>query len=88
MKKYFILLLAVSALASSGCATSPHADKWEYQTVILRNNSLADPLPDPNDGWVDSDETINEMAKDGWIVAGYTLDQTTSQWFLLKRRVH
>ena len=87
MGKYLALLIAAVMLTVSGCATSQRANKWEYKTVILRNNSQADPLRDPNDGWEDSDGVINEMAKDDWVVAGYALDQTTSQWFLLKRRI-
>lgn len=87
MKKYFPVLLACGALALSGCATPHQTAKWEYQTVILKNRSEAVPLDDPDAGWVDEDKIINEMAKDGWIVEGYSVDLASGQWFLLKRRV-
>lgn len=72
MKTYLVLFSVVCSLALTGCCTTHHADRWEYQTLVVH---------------AESDDALNAMLKDGWKVAGYSVDNG-SQYFLLKRHKH
>jgi hypothetical protein len=87
MKKHLILLFTGCALALTGCSTSHHAAKWEYKTVIVQGKDTV-PLDASKGTWTSDDKVINDMAKEGWTVTGYGVDQANGQWFLLKRRMH
>jgi len=86
MKKYFILLSFICSLALTGCCTTHHTDRWEYQTLVIAGGLM--PIGSAHVGpWTSDDATLNTMLKDGWKVAGYSVD-TGNQWFLLKRYKH
>ena len=81
-----IFLTGATLLLAGGCTPYHHAAaKWEYKTIVLANDAV--PLDPPERGWISNDAAVNEMAKQGWVVASYQLDNIHSQWFLLKRRV-
>jgi hypothetical protein len=83
MKKIIALMFTVSALALAGCCTTPHSAKWEYKTIVTPNDSVT--LTPASNGWILNDAVLNSMLVDGWRVANYGVDQSNSQWFLLKR---
>jgi hypothetical protein len=78
MKKYAILFIVVCGLALTGCSA-----RLEYKTIVIPNDAV--PLNPPSNGWISNDSDLNAMLKDGWSVAGYSVDRNNSQWFLLKR---
>ncbi|HEY1687127.1 MAG TPA: hypothetical protein VGG19_20370 [Tepidisphaeraceae bacterium] len=79
-----VLLLAASFLG--GCCETRKQERpqWEYKTLVLPNDAI--PLQPSGTGWASNDAVLNSMLKDGWVVAGYSVDHINSQWFLLKRR--
>lgn len=72
MKTYLVLFCVVCSLALTGCCTTHHTNRWEYQTLVISGRG---------------DDALNTMLKDGWKVAGYSVDGG-NQWFLLKRYKH
>lgn len=85
MKRSITIIIAASSLLLAGCRTTHEhgSSKWEYKTVVLPNTAV--PLEPARSGWISDDAVLNGMLKDGWVVAGYGIDQGNSQWFLLKR---
>lgn len=88
MKKYFMLFSVVCGLALTGCCTTHHAGRWEYQTLVIAGGLV--PLgpghagEPPGNTWKADDATLNSMLKEGWKVASFSVDNG-NQYFLLKR---
>jgi protein involved in sex pheromone biosynthesis len=68
MKKTVALIFAVSMLFLAGCCTTHQATKWEYKQQAGRL----------------SDENLNKLADEGWIVVCYGND-TLGNFYILKR---
>jgi uncharacterized protein YceK len=85
MKKRISLILVASSLVLSGCCTTHEhsSSKWEYKTLVLPNTAV--PLEPAASGWTSDDAVLNATLKDGWMVARYGIDNSGSQWILLKR---
>ena len=70
------LLLAVIACSTLllGCSTLRHEARWEYKTVRVSVS--------------ERDAKLNEMAADGWSVAGFSQNEGGSNMstFVMKKR--
>ncbi len=75
MKNIIAVLIAACAILLGGCCTAHQRAKWEYKR-----------MPGIPGG---SDSTINQMAEEGWQVAGFNEyaapDGTVRAAYLLKR---
>jgi hypothetical protein len=75
MRHTIAVLIAAGAILLGGCSTAHHATQWEYKRM-------------PGVPGV-SDSTINQMAEQGWMVAGFSEyaapDGTVRAAYLLKR---
>lgn len=69
------VLIVAGAILLGGCSTAHHATKWEYKRMAG--------IPGV------SERTINQMAEQGWTVAGFSEyaapDGTIRAAYLLKR---
>jgi len=89
MKKSIALVFAASALALTGCSTTPHASKWEYKVVAGRVGGFGGGDTGgfggggPEEYRERQQTLLNDLGKDGWVLVGVGEGPT----FYFKRRV-
>jgi len=84
MKKSIALVFAASALALTGCSTTPHASKWEYKVVAGRVGGFGGFGGGGPEEYRERQQTLlNDLGKDGWVLVGVGEGPT----FYFKRRV-
>ena len=64
MRKHVTMALAASALLLAGCATAPHAYKWEYK-VASPHLAIG---RGPEDAREAQQAFLDELGKEGWVL--------------------
>jgi hypothetical protein len=77
MRKPIALIFICTTILVTGCATSHHSSQWEYKTLQTHASGKLD-------------STLNELARDGWIVVSSSTSQNenSTPWIviILKRQ--